>query len=88
MSDCSAFLAVLRAAQPSAQRSWAQVLLVTTCGDGKRTTWLTGIGRRGTDLVPVRSGGSKPISIHWQRQQAAVGVVGVDGRGRWESGVW
>ena len=59
-----------------------QVLSVTTHGDKKRTTWLTDIGRRRTDLVPVGRVGSKPICIHWQRQQAAVGVVGEDGRGR------
>ena len=38
------------------------------------------IGRRGFGLVPVGRGGSKPICIHWQRQQAAIAVVGVDGR--------
>ena len=59
-----------------------QVLSVTTHGDKKRTTRLTDIGRRRTDLVPVGRVGSKPICIHWQRQQAAVAVVGVDGRGR------
>ena len=59
-----------------------QVLSVTTHGDKKRTTWLTDIGRRRTDHVPVGRIGSKPICIHWQRQQAAVAVVGVDGRGR------